>query len=214
MKQAALSIGLFLLVLIGSSMNVRSQDAKEFFGSTEVKTTWLGIDYSQVRAMGDVGATPSEMKDRYFESINELVITESEKYNVAKAFKKTNVSNDLSMVAKINSKIDADKIKTSNSEDLAQLNPEKVNKIVSGYEFGDKKGYGIIFIMESLDKTAPQASMYVTIINMDTKKVVATKRMAEKPQGFGFRNYWARPINDVLKDLEKKGYDKWKAEIK
>lgn len=91
MKQITLLRSLFLYILIMQiSNNCFSQEAKEFFNSQDAKVTWLGIDFSEVRVMGDVGATPGEMKDRYFTSINDVVVNESEKYNLSKTFRKLN----------------------------------------------------------------------------------------------------------------------------
>ena len=33
-----------------------AQNLKDFFNSTEKKTTWLGLDFSELRILGDAGA--------------------------------------------------------------------------------------------------------------------------------------------------------------
>lgn len=202
----------FVLSILIYSTSLNAQDAKKFFSSQDVKTTWLGVDFSEVRVMGDAGATPAEMKDRYFVSINDVIVAETEKYNIADAFRKLNVNIDLTPVSKQNSKIDQEKIKTYNLADLNRFTPELINKIVSNYNPEGKEGWGIVFLMEGMNKTGQSASMYVTLIDMSTGKVAFTKRMAAKPMGFGFRNYWARTVYEVLKDIRSKEYEKWKAE--
>jgi hypothetical protein len=204
----------FITIILSSALLTRAQDADGFFNNQSAKTTWLGIDFSETRVMGDAGATPAEMKDRYFVSINEVVISEPEKYDIGKVFRKTNVSNNIAMISKVNGKIDESTIKTYESSDMNRLTPELIEKMVSRYDFGDMSGYGIVFIMEGMNKTAPLASMYVTIVNMDKKKMVATKHMTAKPMGFGFRNYWAKTVYEVLKDIEKKGYSEMQTDIK
>lgn len=193
------------LVNSGSAQNI-----KDFFGSTDKKTTWLGLDFSELRILGDAGADVWEIKDRYFESMNDLVLNETEKYNVAKTFRRSNISFDLSSVRKANAKVDVDKMKTYNSEDLQRVTPEQIQKMVSAYTLSDKTGYGIVFIVDGFNKTAQNASMYVTIIDMASQKVLLTKRMTGKAMGFGFRNYWARTIYEVLKSIDKSAYADWK----
>lgn len=194
------------------SKNCSSQEAKEFFNSNDAKVTWLGIDFSEVRLLGDVGATPEEMKDRYFISINDVVINENEKYNFPKAFHKLKVSYDISVANKNNSKIDSDKLRVYKTEDLNRFTPEMIEDVVKNYDFGDLKGWGIVFIMEGLNKSGPEASMFITIINIDKRKIVMTKRIISKARGFGARNFWAGAIYSALKDIEKSYYNKWKSE--
>ena len=68
--------------------------------------------------------------------------------------------------------------------------------------------------MEGMNKIDGKASMYVTIMDMASKKVLFTKRMIGKVMGFGFRNYWASSIYQVLKQIDKKDYSNWRAEAK
>lgn len=213
MKQTTLLRSLFFFLLIMQiSKNCSSQEAKEFFNSNEAKVTWLGIDFSEVRLLGDVGATPKEMKDRYFISINDVVINETEKYDFSKTFRKLNVVADINQVSKNNLKIDIEKLKTYENKDLSRFTPAIVESVVNKYDFGDKTGWGIVFIMEGLNKAEVEASMYVTIININKKKVVMTKRLTGKARGFGVRNYWAGAVFDVLQHIQKSQYDKWKSE--
>lgn len=72
----------FLMPLMQISNYCNAQESKEFLNSPDAKVTWLGIDFSQVRLLGDVGATSAELKDRYFIAINDVVVNETEKYNI------------------------------------------------------------------------------------------------------------------------------------
>ena len=45
---------------------------------------------------------------------------------------------------------------------------------------------------------------------MSSKKVLLTEKVRGKAGGFGFRNYWARTIHEVLKDIDKHKNDEWK----
>ena len=172
--------------------------------------TWLGIDFSEARLYGDATSENWYMKDRYFPSINDLVILEPKKYDVAKAFRKNNVAFELSITRKVNDNLDIDKFKTNSTEDLRRLNPEKIDSMIEKYDFGKNSGFGVVFIMEGMDKVSKTASIFVTIVNMDSKKVLLTKRMVAPPRGFGFRNYWAYTVFLVLREIDNSQYKKWK----
>ena len=60
--------------------------------------TYLGIDYTHVKIFGEKENEVMDLVDRQFNNINQLVITESSKYNLKKTFKKNNLLNDLSFV--------------------------------------------------------------------------------------------------------------------
>lgn len=201
-----------VLIAFGSARPVRAQNLKDFFNSTDKKTTWLGLDFSELRILGDAGADAWEIKDRYFGSINDLIINESEKYNVAKAFRRSDFAFDLDAVRKVNAKVDVDKLKTFSSEDLQRVTPEMVQKMVKEYALTGKTGYGIVFIVDGFNKMEQSAGMFVTILDMATQKVLLTKKITGKAMGFGFRNYWARSVYEVLKTIEKSAYSSWKNE--
>jgi hypothetical protein len=59
--------------------------------------------------------------------------------------------------------------------------------------------------MEGMSKAQKGASMWVTLVDMGTKTMLMTERMVGKTSmGFGFRNYWANPIRDVIEQVEKR----------
>ena len=206
----------FLAVLLAAiSPNAGSaQTAKDIFNGTDLPITYLGIDFSQAKLIGDPGANPADIKARIFGAINQVVVNEPKKYEIAKALKKSNVSSDLSFVEEINSKIDADKIKSSNSADDSRFTPAIIEKMVKSYNFKGKKGIGLLFIMESMNKSTERGSMYVTFIDMASSKVLVTERMVGKAGGFGFRNYWVKPVHEVLDEIEGSKYKEWQAKFK
>ncbi len=191
-----------------------SQSLKEFFNNPNTTTIWLGLDFSETRILGDPNTSTLDIKERYFNSINELILNESQKYNISKSFRRTNLTFDLSQIQINNSKVDPAKIAAINLNEMSRMNETMVEKIAKGYNFNDKKGYGIVFLVENLDKTSLNASMYITILDLETKNILLTKRMTAKPGGFGFRNYWANTIYEILKQIEKKEYKKWNSELK
>jgi hypothetical protein len=69
-----------------------------------------------------------------------------------------------------------------------------------------------LFVVEGMSKGQKGETIWVTFIDMGAKKMLFTERMEGKTgMAFGFRNYWAAPINDVIKTIEKKKYKEWQA---
>src|ERR1700687_2768885 len=67
------------------------------------------------------------------------------------------------------------------------------------FNYGSHKGYGILLIIEGMDKTKKLATIWFTLINMDAKKELSTERVEGKlGNGFGFRNYWASAIKNAI----------------
>ena len=69
-----------------------------------------------------------------------------------------------------------------------------------------------MFIVEGMSKSAKAASVWVTFVDVKTKKVLHTERIEGKAGGFGFRNYYAAAIKNVLDQIEKKKYKEWKSQ--
>ncbi len=215
MKPSRIIIGFvaFLFIVLASN-NAQAQTIKDVLNSYEIPITYLGIDFSQAKLIGDPGANPTDIKARLYTAINLVIVNEPKKYDLSAAFKKKNISNDLSFVEERNSKTDADKIKSNNITDDSRFTPAIIDNMVKAYNFKGKKGIGLLFIMESMNKAIEKGSMYVTFIDMATQKVLFTERMAGKTGGFGFRNYWVKPVHEVLDEIESTKYKEWQNKYK
>ena len=201
-----------LIAILFFSQTASAQTLKEFFNSSEVSALYLGIDFTQAKLIDDATANEMDIRDRQYAGINDLVVTEIKKFDLNSAFHKSNVDHDLGFVAKRNLKADAEKIKSTNTSDYHRLKEDDISTLVKGFDFGDKKGIGILFVMEAMSKSAKSAAIWVTFIDMKAKKVLLTERMEEKTgMSFGFRNYWATSIKKLLDDIEGDKYKQWKA---
>lgn len=187
---------------------LRAQDAGMVFNANEC--TWLGLDFSKSRMIGSDGFTDSyAIKNRFFDSWNQLFLSEPEKYDIGKTFRKDQVTDYLDVVRERN--------ETPNIDDLVidheyTLTEEDVRSIVSEYDLGEVSGLGIVFIVEAFDKNAEEGRFWVTFIDNTTKEVLLTKKMEGKAGGFGLRNYWAKSYYNVLKEIDKKAYKEWRSE--
>jgi hypothetical protein len=202
---------LFLSMMLGISFFVsNAQDTKKVFAS-DVPIVYLGIDFTPVKVINDVATTPTDIKNRHFEGINQVVIAETKKYDWQKALDKSNLSNDLSIVSARNEKVDETKISSTSTADESRLKADDIKKIISNYNFDGKKGVGLVLIMEALSKTSENGAMWVTFIDMNSKKVLLTERMVGKAQGFGFRNFYAYTVYKVIQDIKKNKLSEWRS---
>ena len=202
---------LAIVFLLAGTQPLSAQTLKDFFNSSEVPLTYLGVDFTQAKVFNDIAANAMDIRDRQFAAINQVIVNEPKKYDFQKALSKSSVTNDISFVNAKNAKIDAEKIIESNSADEVRFTKATIESVVKGYKFTGKKGIGLMFIMESMNKASAQASMYVTFIDLASGKVLLTERMTAKAAGFGFRNYWAKTVYEVLDDIKKSKYKEWKA---
>lgn len=199
------------LFLLGTTQPLFAQSLKEVFNSPETPVFYLGVDFTLARLI-DAPEVASDIRDRQYPAINDLIVNESKKYDLAGAFHKSNIEHDLGLVAKRNAKINTEEIKSTNSADYNRLKEEDITKLVKGFDFEGKKGVGLLLVIDGMSKGKKGEGIWVTLIDMAAKKVLMTERMEGKTgMAFGFRNYWATPIRDVINDIEKKKYKEWKS---
>ena len=225
MKRTQKLSWLFAFVLFfGSSTQTFSQTIKDFFSNTSTALTYLGIDYTKNKLINDPGGNASDIKGRLYSSMNEVVINEMDKnYNIAGAFNRSSgVNTDISAITAGNEKINASEIMSSSQSDFNRLTEADIAGCVKALDLKSKDGIGLVFIMEAMKKgdkiqegkkTKQEESfgaVWVTLIDMKTKKVLMTERMEEEAAGFGFRNFWVSIIKKSIVEIDKKAYKSWK----
>lgn len=202
--------GMFLIVTAQSTVG---QSMKDVFASSETPIFYYGIDFTKAKLIDDAAANAMDIRDRQFDGINDVVVNEPKKYDFVGAFHKSNVDHDLSFVHARNSKVNAEEIKSTNTSDFTRLKKTDIETLVKGFDFGTKnKAIGLLFIVEGMSKSAKAASVWVTFVDVKTQKVLHTERIEGKAGGFGFRNYYAAAIKNVLDQIEKKKYKEWKSQ--
>ena len=190
----------------------KAQSLKDVFSNTDTKILYLGIDFTKAKLIDDATANTNDIRDRQYAGINDLVITETKKYDLAGAFKRSSMDHDLGPVAKQNETIKASDIQSTNTSDFHRLQASDIEAQVKKYDFGDKSGVGLLFVMEAMSKSGKGAAIWVTLVDMKTKKVLMTERLEGKTgMSFGFRNFWATPVKAVIDDIDKKKYKEWKS---
>ncbi len=206
---------LSLLLVVLFFLNVKSVIAQTkedlFIGTMDV--TWLGLDFTQAKFFGEAAGfgshgevTNADFKDKYIPGWNQLFINEPKKFDIAKQVHRTEVKYAIDVTGHQNSTIKKDFF-TNDPSQLNSLDAAKVEALVKKYDFMGKKGIGLIFFVEGMNKVTKEGSAWAAYVNMDKKSVIMSSRLTGKPSGFGFKNFWAGAFSSILKDAD---YKDWK----
>ncbi|MFA7274749.1 MAG: hypothetical protein WC044_12845 [Crocinitomicaceae bacterium] len=207
---------LFTAFLTVLSFGSKAQTAADLLSKSDVKISWLGIDFSHVKLIGsfsqfqEAGATgPQLIRDKYFPGWNQLILNEP-KYDVAGMVRKEKVEMNIEPITKINAKAD---LGTLEGEETPNYTKEDIQRFIKKYNFGEKEGIGMLFIAESLNKTAETARYHFVAINMKTNEILLYDVFNTVPGGFGLRNFWAKSYFGVIEAIKDKKYKAWKKEL-
>jgi hypothetical protein len=195
---------LFVICLLFALSYTSAQTKEEIFNAPSI--TWYGLDFSLIKLLGSSEfKNLQEIKENYFHSMNDVLISEKKKYDLEKFLHKKSVIYNLEVVKKNNDSIDYHNLTTDNRQYSEFISKQMVQELIGKYNCGSDKGIGLVFVMENFDKlfNNNRASMIVVFFDIGTKKVLLSERMTEKGGGFGFRNFWVSSVYKVLKQLRK-----------
>jgi hypothetical protein len=193
-------------------MQAQSPSAKTFFGSDTVTATYLGLDFTLAKLINDEASVATTIQSQQFNGINQLIVKENKKYDVQEAYRRQNWVVNLKEVEARNMKANPDQLMSTNEADLTRLNKSDIENLVSKFDFGNQKGYGILLVVEGMSKSGKMATVWFTLVSMGDAKVLVTQRVDGKlGSGFGFRNYWASAIKNAISEVKHKYYDEWKS---
>lgn len=201
MRNTVLSI-----LLIFSSLVIRAQESPVF---TSKDMVFYGLDFTKARFTGGFGLTsPATMQDKYMPTLNELMIDERQRYNVAKSYKKKNVEYYFNLSDELNSKMDI--YDQYVNEKLENLSDEDVQEVINRYKSDDKhSGLGLLYIVDEVDHLKSLITIQITFFNINSGEIYIQKRARGDMRGFSIRNYYAGGIRQIIKDTADL-YEKWK----
>jgi len=203
----------YLIALLFIAVNAQSllaQTKADIFDEKK-PIAWLGVDYSQTRFIGDPTkgiasnkgtVTNDEFREVFTFQWNELFVDEQKKYDVAKAVHRESVKYAIDVAMKANKELTKKDFFSNNPSDFKTLDAAKIADVVSKYDFQKNDGIGLIFFVEGMSKGQASMGVWVTFVDMKSKTVLLTDYQTGKPGGFGFRNYWAKPLYTIIKDME------------
>jgi hypothetical protein len=211
MKKSILFIFVCLVTLVSSA-----QTAEDLFSPSDAKISWLGVDFSNVKLIGDFSQfngvgdkNASQIKSKYFPGWNRLILDEREKYDVAGMLRKDNIIYDIDMIMELNGSAPLEAMEAYNAPTYSK---DDIEKFVKKYNTKGKQGIGIVFVAESLNKANTEAWFHFVAISLTDNKILVHDRLRGEPSGIGLRNYWAGAIHDVIKEISKNRYRDWKSD--
>jgi len=204
---------LLIFLMLLAVVNTQSQTAQDLFQKSDLKVSYLGIDFSHVKLIGnfaeffDAGEkNVMEIRDTYFRRWNMVVLNEREKYDIRGMLRKNDIYYDIEMITAVNAQTNLDGIESYNSEKFTE---DDIQAFVSQYNLEGKEGIGVVFIAECLNKSAEEAIFHFVAMNMNTREVLFHRRLRGEPQGFGLRNYWANSVYRIIQDIKYYYYNEW-----
>jgi hypothetical protein len=199
-----------LLLLLPAMAFAQTANLKDLFNNADLTPTFLGCDWTQVKVINDPAANPKILVDQVFQSINDLLLKESKKYDVKGAFHQNSILNETTSVNARIASIDASTIASTNTADASRLQAADIQKVASGVDPKGNKGLGILFVVEALDKGNKEVTLWCTIVDLSSMKVLMTQRIVGKTgSAFGERNYWASGIHSCIEKIGDQ-YKSWK----
>jgi len=202
-----LIVSVFFVVSI-SGTSQQTYTAADVFKVDQI--TWFGLDFTHIRLIDRLGFTyPDTIVERYFASINTLVLNEPRKYSIKKFFYKKEVEINLEIVSERNKCIDPDVLVLDANEQYT-IDKDSIKQIIAEYKQEGTEGIGVVFIMESFNKKEKLGHMWVTFFDMASSQVLFTAKMQGKAGGFGWRNYWVKTCYKVMKNIQNHQYSLWK----
>ncbi|PUZ30377.1 hypothetical protein GA0116948_101403 [Chitinophaga costaii] len=191
--------------LLLCQLAVQAQTLKTFFADDKATLTYLGVDFTQTRYLGETALNATDFISKVVPSYNDVVVNEVKKYDIAGAFHHP-VKNELTQVTKFNEGISEDKLKSSDAADFERFKDADIAKIAAHYK---GSGIGLLFIVEALDKGQKKGAIYAVLIDLSHKKVLLSQRYVQTGKGFTMRNYWLHVVYETINDIDNHDYKKW-----
>jgi hypothetical protein len=205
---------IFIFLLLLGLGNAQSQSTQDLFQQSDAEITYLGIDFSHVRLIGNFSEfieagekNVMTIRDEYFPRWNMVVLNEREKYDIRGMLRKADIYYDIDMISALNARTSLDSMESYNTRKFTEAD---IERFVSGYDLKDKEGIGVVFIAECLNKSAEEAVFHFVAISMRTGEVLFHRRLRGQPQGFGFRNYWINSLYKIINDVKYYYYNEWR----
>lgn len=188
-------------------MHLNKKLFQDFLKEREV--TWLGIDFSKATFTKKGFDMPNDVLQLYLNEWNALIISDQKKYDIRVAFRKPVVHFDLSFVKKQNKlhKGDTPIKEFVRMENL--LNENIISNYIQECIFPVFSKYALLFMVESFDNTIKKGSVWVVILESETKELVFCEKFTESPSGFNIKTYWARVFFNLFFNISRTAYVRW-----
>lgn len=192
-----------ILALLMVTLSFAQESHKVFSSPTLI---WYGIDFTKAKMIGLNDDSPNKIITEYFKAWNDITID----MDFAKMFQKNAAYKDPNGVLKQDLARESSTLRGTEEVDLTQ---DEISARIKEIPVGQKKeGLALVFIVQSLNKTADAATVYVTFFDIATRNILWQKKMTGKPGGGASKAAWTSAFKDIFSQIEKKEFKAWKKE--
>ncbi|MCB0754316.1 MAG: hypothetical protein H6603_01985 [Flavobacteriales bacterium] len=188
---------LILILLLLPVVSFGQYTMKDFLNQ-KCDVVWFGLDFSRAKLIGSDGFNnPVAIKEEYFRKWNDLMISESDKYEWGRALSISDLKYDYGMINEVNDQV---KVKSLVIDKSYSIPKEEIPSITQAYNITEfKEGIGVVLLVESFNKVREMGFGYIVFFDIQTKDVLYFHELIGEAKGFGFRNYWAGAILNWMK---------------
>lgn len=174
-------LSIICLYTLFASAQTKQSDLNEY--------VFYGVDFSQVNVIGS-----DETKEQFLEAFNgieNLLINEPKKFDLAKYAKINIINTDIDIAKeRINLLVNKDFF----NRETTPVNAEDYVSI-----YGKDGKMGIIIVAKEFNKPNNNATYVYIFFNGQTKEIINIYEKKGKAGGFGLKNYWAGSLYNSMK---------------
>jgi len=162
---------------------------------------WAGIDYSQVKMIGPDFNEPDAIFPGMLVKWNNLFL--KERITRLKSNLDKEIIPDVEGTGSVNKNASAGQITVvpgpDDVIDKTHITDEIIADQVKKYKMISKSGIALVLIADRFIKVDNKGigAVYVVYFDVETRKVLKSKREINGAGGFGFRNFWFRVIKET-----------------
>jgi len=193
----------FILFLM-SSVITWAQTKSELFNTAEIH--FYGLDFTSAKYVAHKKLPdPLELVERYYREWNDMYLDEHDGFDMKRPFKKDFVYYDTTVYARNAMISSVDIIVT----EPVSLELKDVRTYVKTYADKSKKGYGAVYIVESLNASDKYLSAWVTFFDVKTGDLIFSEPIRIKANGRNFYLLWHAAFDELYLET-KDSYKKWR----
>lgn len=159
---------------------------------------FYGVDFSMCKMYG-VGADSASMEQ--LASINNLFVTEADKYDVERFARKRLEGSDVFKGIAMSKSGAPSSIVTNNKS--YQLDSNLVMQKVADMMLEETKGTGLVLFCEMLDKEDKIGIYKIVFFDIESRSIIRSWYRSGDAGGEGVRDYWAKSLYNAMKKMRK-----------
>ena len=176
---------------------------------TEREVAWIGIDFSRAMFTKNGFEMPQEAIIHFFNDLNLLIISDQKKYDIRQSFRKPVMHYDLSLVTKKNKSVKIASHLVDNISVFHQFSEEDLLQYVSTFEIPVQSRFALTLVVESLDRNSKTGSLWVVLLDTQTRQVVLCEKFLKSPSGLTNSSFWARVFYNLFHDIKGHSFERW-----